>query len=141
MADMKHQRLPHALHPRENHEVAVAGNVQPAEPGAEADARVLALAEQFIVELTKDVGEESLNEIARQNAEEMNPQVCHSHDHCDSNMSMDAAFTHVTGLECDVTSEPHARLWSQAWDKAKLLIAERYLVPGDTPPRSERGTY
>lgn len=125
---------------RENHEVDAAGHVLAAAPGAGAEAQVLALAEQFIVELTNDVGEEGLNKIARQNAEEMNPHVCHSHDHCDSNMSMDAAFTHVTGVGCEVTFEPHVRLWGQAWDKAKLLIAERYLVPGDAPSQHERRT-
>lgn len=41
--------------------------------------------------------------------------ICATHDYCDANMLMDAAFTKVMGREADVSNEDDALLWSVAW--------------------------
>lgn len=44
--------------------------------------------------------------------------VCHSHDFCDANMAMDAAWREVVGTEIDADDEAQAALWSEAWELA-----------------------
>ena len=44
---------------------------------------------------------------------------CHSHDFCDANMVMDAAWRRVFGSGPDGDDDEHGRLWGMAWDLAK----------------------
>jgi hypothetical protein len=65
------------------------------------------------------------------NRAEADPGVCHSHDYCDANMAMDAAFTTTHRrsiiMPSDVDENPaldpqHVadfKLWGEAWDIAK----------------------
>jgi hypothetical protein len=47
------------------------------------------------------------------------PGVCASHDYCDANMPMAAAFETVMGREPDASADADATLWSRAWDMAR----------------------
>ncbi len=47
--------------------------------------------------------------------------VCHSHDFCDANVAMGAAFEGVLSREPDPASEEDAKLWGDAWDLAHKL--------------------
>lgn len=52
--------------------------------------------------------------------------VCASHDFCDANMAMDAAFQQVLGREPNVVGEgaeveADCALWSEAWKLARKL--------------------
>lgn len=90
---------------------------------------VEALAEAFIKQLREDLGPEKFAEVVARNAAELNPDVCHSHDFCDANMVMDAAFEEfgVDPLEYGYTEEDGMSqevcdLWNRAWDRGKELM-------------------
>lgn len=59
-----------------------------------------------------------LPEVVRRNGDETNDGICHTHDFCDANMAMDAAFERVRGRSAVPSSEPDASLWDRAWRKA-----------------------
>lgn len=82
-------------------------------------AQVTAIATAFATRLMREVGPLKMAEIARLNAAEGNPNVCHSHDFCDANMPMSEAFEDVTGREPDPSSDADARLWDAAWAQAR----------------------
>jgi hypothetical protein len=64
------------------------------------------------------------------NAAETNPGICHTHDFCDANMAMDAAWCHLTGEDgIDADREVDARLWNDAWALAK---AAGFTLPAAT---------
>lgn len=58
--------------------------------------------------------------VARRNAAEPDPNVCHSHDFCDANMAMDEAFTIVLRRHARPVEEADAELWNEAWNLAKV---------------------
>ena len=74
---------------------------------------------------------EVMESVVASNQAEGDSQVCHSHDFCDSNEAMAAAFETVVGrphwlpsqvdeglcTDVDVTTDMD--LWSDAWDIAK----------------------
>ena len=45
--------------------------------------------------------------------------VCHTHDYCDANMLMAAAWEDFFGQAPDVASEADAAIWNEAWAIAK----------------------
>tara|TARA_R110000868_G_scaffold140148_1_gene355467 strand:- start:397 stop:720 length:324 start_codon:yes stop_codon:yes gene_type:complete len=45
--------------------------------------------------------------------------VCHTHDYCDANMLMLAAWQEFFGGEPDVSSEEDTAIWNDAWSIAK----------------------
>lgn len=45
--------------------------------------------------------------------------VCHSHDYCDANMPMFAAFSEVIGHSPDLGDDADMELWNDAWKIAK----------------------
>lgn len=45
--------------------------------------------------------------------------ICATHDFCDANMLMEAAFQATFGRESDVADEADAKVWSDAWAIAK----------------------
>ncbi len=53
------------------------------------------------------------DEACRRNHEEQNPNVCHTHDFCDANMVMHAAFR-MEGI-ADAENETHVDTWNAAW--------------------------
>lgn len=89
-----------------------------------------ALAEAFVKQLREQLTAEQFAEVVALNGVELNPDVCHSHDFCDANMVMDAAF-HTLGVdpleygytEEDGMSQEVCNLWNAAWNRAKELMA------------------
>lgn len=79
------------------------------------------LAERFSELMRRDLEPVEFALVVEMNAANCHdPQVCHSHDFIDANMTMEEAFLDVTGLPgVDVSSDEHTALWSRAWDVAK----------------------
>lgn len=75
------------------------------------------LANAFSRILRKELTESIINEIIRRNREENNPNVCHTHDFCDSNVIMDDALA-TLGVITDIQSDRQQYLWCAAWDLA-----------------------
>lgn len=82
-----------------------------------ADVPRLAMA--FANQLREDIGAKKVAKVVALNAEQDNPNICHSHDFCDANMTMDAAFTKTVGREIDLQSDDDMALWNDAWTLAK----------------------
>jgi hypothetical protein len=73
------------------------------------------LASDFCQELRASLTDAQVVEAALRNAAEPNPQVCHTHDFCDANMAMQAAFLRH-GL--DPSEEGGMERWGGLWDQA-----------------------
>lgn len=94
---------------------------------------VEALAEAFVRLLRMNLGQDVYDTVVDLNSRELNPDVCHSGDFCDSNMVMDAAFGELGvdpssyGREDEDDGMPQevCDLWNNAWDRAKVLMQER----------------
>ncbi|MCK1671087.1 hypothetical protein [Bradyrhizobium sp. 150] len=91
------------------------------------DQQVTAIAEAFAEVLRQWLTREEMEAVRSRNASQSNPGICHSHDFCDANMAMDAAFRGLsipTCLDLDDDTKEHeeaCRLWNDAWDVAKRL--------------------
>lgn len=91
-----------------------------ARPSAEA------LCEKFVEKLIEEIGVKKVGEVRRLNHKEKSAGVCHSHDFCDANMVMLAAYCGLTKMDEDaavLNDEKTVALWNSAWDLAK----ERHL--------------
>lgn len=101
---------------------------------AELAARV-AIAKAFCKELALDLTPEQL-ELARvRNRGETSSGVCHTHDFCDSNMTMLAAFV-ACGLAKDMDSvieDSMHPLWNSAWDLALKAEFHADRIPSGDP--------
>lgn len=86
---------------------------------------VAALAKEFCRILSETLSAEQVAQVLMRNAEEANPSICHSHDFCDANMVMQAAFDSFgvdpmsSGEDGKAMSDEIAVLWADAWDMAK----------------------
>ena len=87
------------------------------------------LAVAFVAQLRKDITPEEFAEVVRKQKDEPLEGICYSHDYCDANMTMDAAFKSfgVDPLEYGYTDEDGMSqevcdLWNAAWDRAKELL-------------------
>lgn len=97
------------------------------------------LARTFSAHLLAAVGPADLAEAARRNATETDPGTCHSHDFCDANVMMAAAFQELTGVDPGDTNpaldgrhmpgmaDEVGALWTAAWTLAKTQ--RFYLTP------------
>lgn len=54
---------------------------------------------EFCRALREEIGDEEYAEVLALNAQETDPNVCHSHDYCDANMVMLATVQRVYGLD------------------------------------------
>lgn len=85
------------------------------------------VAHAFVRQLLADIGEADFKEVLRKQREEPIEGVCHSHDYCDANMTMDAAMASVGVVALpedeDGMSDAVVDLWNAAWDHAKLRMA------------------
>lgn len=85
---------------------------------------VTALAEAFAEVMRQCLSADEMAEVKRRNAH-YSDKVCATHDFCDANMVMDAAFRSTTGRDPlagdDGMSEADCRLWSDALALAKKL--------------------
>lgn len=83
------------------------------------------VARVFAAKLLEEIGAANLAEVNRLNTpEDRAAGICHSHDFCDANMVMLAAFAQCEGISeddaCDTatqTDEGTAH-WNKAWDIA-----------------------
>lgn len=113
----------------------------------EPQALIHAIALMFGRELRDALNPEQMDEVLARNAVETDSQICHSHDFCDANMVMLAAFEKLGFTEDDVIPD-HSRwprvmeamcgLWSAAWDEAKgrgfaIEALSRAVVPCARP--------
>ena len=89
------------------------------------------LASKFSKFLLSEIGQEKLHIVISRNRGRRN-RVCHSHDFCDANMVMDAAFKELAGISATDTaggsdqrksdscmSDECLDLWTAAWLLAK----------------------
>jgi hypothetical protein len=87
------------------------------------DADIQQVANRFIEELRIDLSQHEFDAMCVANAAETNPDICHSHDYLDANMSMLAAMEdHVgTAPVCPINgySVWFIELWNAAWSMAK----------------------
>lgn len=90
------------------------------------DEQVTAIAEAFAEVMRQWLTPAEFEEMRLRNTR-YGPQVCASHDFCDANMAMDAAFEGLqipTCLYFPDNSREHeeaCKLWNEAWDLAKRL--------------------
>jgi len=59
-------------------------------------------------------------EMRKRNAEEPSPLVCHSHDFCDANMAMEAAWESFDLPSINADDQAQADLWNAAWNIAAV---------------------
>ena len=87
------------------------------------------VAEAFIKQLREDITTEEFAELLTKQKEDPIEGICYSHDYCDANMTMDAAFKSL-GIdplehgytEEDGMSQEVCDLWNASWDRAKELL-------------------
>ena len=81
---------------------------------------IQSLAEQFAKVLQEWIGKLNLEKVNVLNQHtDFDEGSCATHDFCDANMAMDAAFQDVYGREPVLDSNYDNGLWSEAWDQAK----------------------
>lgn len=81
-------------------------------------AEILAL--EFCQELRASMTAEQLVLAAIRNSEEPDPRICHSHDFCDANMALYAAFMrHGMDPADEGGMERWGQLWDRSWNLAK----------------------
>lgn len=98
------------------------------------------LAEAFSFQIREWLSPEELTEANRLNAT-ADASTCHSHDFCDANMAMDAAYRKTVGRDFlpqgdAEPSEADTALWNAAWDIAKRnkFGVEEHSAPTPQPP-------
>lgn len=77
------------------------------------------LADFFDKLIRDELSESDYNEAVALNRDEENADICHTHDFCDANMVMAAAFERATGREIDLQSDADKALWNAAWAEWK----------------------
>ena len=101
---------------------------------AETAARV-AIAKAFCRELALDLTAEKLELARERNRAETSAGVCHTHDFCDANMTMQAAFVacgFVKDMDAVLDEQMHP-LWNSAWDLARKADFHADRIPSDDP--------
>jgi hypothetical protein len=82
------------------------------------------------------LGPKKMREVVQLNAQEDNPNICHSHDFCDANMAMDEAMKKL-GVEPMIPTDEEGMpqeicdLWNRAWAMAK---ANKFYIDGAEVP-------
>lgn len=84
------------------------------------------LAGEFNRLLRDAIGGDNFDAVCQLNAKETDPNVCHSHDFCDANEVMLAAYQATVG-PMDLQSDTHRALWNAAWATAKALQDESFV--------------
>lgn len=77
------------------------------------------LANAFSKELVKFIPSK-MKEVIKRNRNNLNKDICASHDFCDANMVMDTAFKKVMRRNLKMQSDADLDLWNKAWTLAKL---------------------
>lgn len=78
------------------------------------------LAQNFGIQLLKELGQLQLLTVIKLNAAEPNSSICHSHDFTDANEVMNEAWD-ITypGTPFNMHNDTHCQYWSEAWSLAK----------------------
>lgn len=79
------------------------------------------LAKEFSAQLLRAIGPDNLQQVVERNRSSEYDNACASHDFCDANMVMHAAFCEVLGRDPDLESTKDTDLWNHAWDLAKRV--------------------
>jgi len=74
------------------------------------------IAKEFCQILNWGLNAEEMAEVVRRNAEETNPNICHSHDFCDANEAMIVAFENY-----ELDPIENMELCNKAWNLAKSV--------------------
>lgn len=82
------------------------------------------IARHFLRLLREDIGPDNYAEACVRNARETNDSICHSHDFCDANMTMQAAFGAV-GRVAEVDDDADLELWGAAWALAFKTMVQQ----------------
>lgn len=87
------------------------------------DKQVAAMAEAFAEVMRQWLSEEEFAEMKRLNETDLAyaKGACASHDFCDANMAMEAAFRQVMGRSIAADSQEDANIWNDAWELARKL--------------------
>lgn len=86
------------------------------------DCEAHAIAHAFSAELRDSVYAPDMAEIRKRNATpEYAGPICASHDFCDANMAMLAAFERIARRDFNADSDSDVSLWNRAWSMAKAL--------------------
>ena len=92
------------------------------------DKTAAALAKRFAEKVQATYTNEEMVEVIKLNAEETNPDVCHTHDFYDANELMLIAYLEVHCLpldsDIDFSSVELADEWNLAWNIAKAANFE-----------------
>lgn len=85
--------------------------------------QVSAIAEAFAEVMRQWLSRDEFAEMKRHNQtlDYTLGSACASHNYCDSNMAMAAAFQGVLSREPDSASAADAALWNDAWNLARVL--------------------
>lgn len=86
------------------------------------DEKAARLAVLFATVLGAWLEPEEFAEMRARNAKRDDANVCHSHDFCDANEAMAAAWVHAFDCGPDMASDDDTALWNQAWQMAAPLI-------------------
>lgn len=74
------------------------------------------IAKQFIANIQRWLTIEERAKVDDRN--KIDRDSCATHDFCDANVAMNAAFLSVTGREIDLQNQTEIDLWSDAWGHA-----------------------
>ena len=91
---------------------------------AESNMRALPLALAFSRHLRAELGPDELAQVLERNMTPAYALACASHDFCDANMPMHAAFVETFGrdpLADGPMADNDMTVWNQAWDIAKAI--------------------
>lgn len=83
--------------------------------------QVADLANMFVSILRDWLTEDEMTQLHELNAAETDPYVCHSHDFCDANDAMLAAWESVIGGTPEFNNFDN-NLWADAWGAAKEMM-------------------
>lgn len=95
-------------------------------------ATVACIARLFSYEVSTRLSESQLAAVRKLNRDEKLEYVCHTHDFCDANLLMDAAFVKcglVEDNDVDVIGEHLQPVWNAAWDVAKAAEFQVDVLP------------
>ena len=73
-----------------------------------------AIGAEFVTRLRAELSPAHFAEMQNLNSV-VDDGVCHSHDYCDANEVMAAAFAQVVGRAVDTQDDDDRALWSSAW--------------------------
>lgn len=77
------------------------------------------IAAEFSRRLRQHLTSEKMSAVISRNQSEPNSNICHTHDDCDANAFMAAAFEQVSGRPLDLHSDSDDFVVWAAWETAK----------------------